>query len=1301
MLSRKQVESAGTVIKITSILALSALFTISTTACGGGGTGGDGPPATSGLAVDGPIKGGTVKVYNADGTLCSQSTVTTDSDASFSISGASCTYPLALELSGGTDILHSAAGITVPGVTMRSVVGSSAESIANISPFSTLIYHALLKDKGNLSDAGITTSNAASSISSRASAVIDAFGFGVDTSTDGTASKDFNPITAPLCSTNYATFVQASESLSETVRRTARAAGGVNTTNIEEIFKVLGKDFSDGALDGKMSLVDGTSTSVTSGISGFNADFIRAYASSNALFVLNDIFSTNGLSITGQDVSQISAPSAVKTAASETCTCTVASYDDVKPSSAVITQWSNTKKAALSLLGQSSLADLGISSDLTTSQSISSRGSKTVSSTYASSAADSSKVSTYSANITSPPANITSPGASGLAVDGPVKGGRVDVYSAGGTKCSTASVTTNADASFTIDGGACTYPLVLELSGGTDMLHAAAGVTVPVATMRSIVRSSNETRANISPFSTLIFHALVKDKTNLTDAGLSGSNVTSSMDTKAATIISNFGFGVDVNTDGSANSSFNPVTAVLGNSNIATFVQASEALSETVRRTAKAAGGVNTANITAVLKTLGQDLSDDTLDGNMTKADGTSTTVTSGISGFDTTFVRAYIRANALFVLNEVFSTTGLDITDQNGSKVSALSALKTAVSSVNTSATTSYDSVKPSSPVVTQWSDAKKTALILLGLSTLANLGISSDLTISQSISSRGSKTVNSTYASAVADASKVSIYAANVSAAAAGIAAILTTGTVFGNAIEGPVAGASVTVYNADGSKCSAASTTTSSDAKFSLSIGTCTPPLALELSGGTDVVHSAMGVTVPQTNMRSIVAATSQTVVNISPFSTLIYHALINGAASLSAAGITTSNADSKISAKVVSVIRSFGFGVDSLTDGSTASSFNPITTSLGPTNLATFIQASEALSETIRRVAKVGGGVHSANIGMIYQYLGSDLSDNILDGYMVSSPIVSGLSGFNMDSIRVYTMSNAFFVLNEIFSTTGLSITDQNGSQANALSAIKTSVSAVSSSATTSFDSVKPSTVATTQWTDSRKVAVALLGVSTLADLGISSDLSTSVSIASRGAETGSVAMKANLADSSKVSTYSANVGTAKAAIVRPLVPKTGQTISYAAGDDGAIQAGVPWPSPRFTDNSNGTITDNLTGLIWLKNSNCFGAQNWTNALSSANTLANGSCGLADGSVAGNWRLPNRFELASLIDYERIFPALPAGHPFSSVQPNDFYWSSSTLASSTSNAWIAYLYRGLETKNFAKTNSYYVWPVRGGQ
>jgi hypothetical protein len=115
-----------------------------------------------------------------------------------------------------------------------------------------------------------------------------------------------------------------------------------------------------------------------------------------------------------------------------------------------------------------------------------------------------------------------------------------------------------------------------------------------------------------------------------------------------------------------------------------------------------------------------------------------------------------------------------------------------------------------------------------------------------------------------------------------------------------------------------------------------------------------------------------------------------------------------------------------------------------------------------------------------------------------------------------------------------------------------------------------------------------------------------------------------------------------------------VTKTGQTTSYAAGDDGDLEKGVAWPDPRFTDHGDGTVTDNLTGLIWLKNANCFGRRTWNQALSECNNLANGSCGLTDGSSAGDWRLPNVRELQSLVDYSRYDPALPAGHPFSNVQ-----------------------------------------------
>ncbi len=157
---------------------------------------------------------------------------------------------------------------------------------------------------------------------------------------------------------------------------------------------------------------------------------------------------------------------------------------------------------------------------------------------------------------------------------------------------------------------------------------------------------------------------------------------------------------------------------------------------------------------------------------------------------------------------------------------------------------------------------------------------------------------------------------------------------------------------------------------------------------------------------------------------------------------------------------------------------------------------------------------------------------------------------------------------------------------------------------------------------------------------------------------------------------------------------PADVKPGKTfwgLNKAAGQWGPRTGG-----PRFTDNGNGTVKDNLTGLIWLKNANCWGAIAWATALTNANGLASGSCGLTDSSTAGQWRLPNIVELQSLIDFAYSNPALTSGHPFSNVQA-DTYWSATTYAVSTTYAWVVNLYDGAVGYG-NKTVTYYVWPVR---
>jgi len=171
-----------------------------------------------------------------------------------------------------------------------------------------------------------------------------------------------------------------------------------------------------------------------------------------------------------------------------------------------------------------------------------------------------------------------------------------------------------------------------------------------------------------------------------------------------------------------------------------------------------------------------------------------------------------------------------------------------------------------------------------------------------------------------------------------------------------------------------------------------------------------------------------------------------------------------------------------------------------------------------------------------------------------------------------------------------------------------------------------------------------------------------------------------------------------------------LPKTGQTKCYdtngaeipcaGTGQDGEIQAGVAWPNPRFTDHGDGTVSDNLTGLMWTKNANNSpqGYLPWQGALdyvTGMNTGSNPGYGYTD------WRLPNRNELHSLLDFSQDNPALPAGHPFTNVNTTDYYWSSTTaIAFSKSSAWIADMWGGV-MKSYSKSSNNYVWSVRGGQ
>jgi len=162
--------------------------------------------------------------------------------------------------------------------------------------------------------------------------------------------------------------------------------------------------------------------------------------------------------------------------------------------------------------------------------------------------------------------------------------------------------------------------------------------------------------------------------------------------------------------------------------------------------------------------------------------------------------------------------------------------------------------------------------------------------------------------------------------------------------------------------------------------------------------------------------------------------------------------------------------------------------------------------------------------------------------------------------------------------------------------------------------------------------------------------------------------------------------------------------TGQQASYVAGDDAWERKGAAWPIDRFSDNNDGTVTDNLTGLIWLKNAACFASTTWSKALSDANDLASGACGLSDGSTAGQWRLPNLGELESLVDASAANPAIAAGSSF--IQVSDgIYWSSTSYfggEEGSPDAWAIRFsdgrYMNDSVSNVKATSNNAVWPVK---
>lgn len=139
----------------------------------------------------------------------------------------------------------------------------------------------------------------------------------------------------------------------------------------------------------------------------------------------------------------------------------------------------------------------------------------------------------------------------------------------------------------------------------------------------------------------------------------------------------------------------------------------------------------------------------------------------------------------------------------------------------------------------------------------------------------------------------------------------------------------------------------------------------------------------------------------------------------------------------------------------------------------------------------------------------------------------------------------------------------------------------------------------------------------------------------------------------------------------------LCPAAGQ---FLYGQDAHYQE-VP---PAYMDNSNKTVTDRQSGLVWMNSSEGI-SRTWQGAIVYCNELV--FAGQSD------WRLPTKFELESIVDYGRSYPAI--NQVFNCQR--SFYWSATPHVGNPAYAWSVFCDDGADHW-VHKTNNYYVRCVR---
>lgn len=136
-----------------------------------------------------------------------------------------------------------------------------------------------------------------------------------------------------------------------------------------------------------------------------------------------------------------------------------------------------------------------------------------------------------------------------------------------------------------------------------------------------------------------------------------------------------------------------------------------------------------------------------------------------------------------------------------------------------------------------------------------------------------------------------------------------------------------------------------------------------------------------------------------------------------------------------------------------------------------------------------------------------------------------------------------------------------------------------------------------------------------------------------------------------------------------------------------------------PDSRYTDNLNGTITDNQTGLMWKQ---CLEGQSGVSCTGSATPMTWQSALVvgANSNFAGfnDWRLPDVKEARSLVETACFGPAInELRFPNTS---NNGLWTASSAPAYVSQAWYVGFYVGNVSSSFM-SDGFSVRLVRGAQ